>query len=102
MQSHFHCLVFEYSDQVDLHEHLLLNKPTSKAAKSALPSNGSLPRVSLDNLDFIDMALQVCGLRVSLKYFWRILTIENVVRRNAQGLLGSLEGFSKTCYAYKC
>ena len=59
-QSNIHCMIFEYTEQVDLHEHLALNSPSRNSTKRSKVDSASNHAFStIDNVDFVEMAIQV-------------------------------------------
>ena len=59
IQPSFHCMVFEYTDQVDLQEYLVLNSPSSNISKHSKANSNAYRLSSFDDIDFMDMAVQV-------------------------------------------
>jgi len=58
-QTSFHYMIFEYTDQVDLHEYLVLNSPGRNSTKRDGSDSHHHAFSSIDNVDFMEMAVQV-------------------------------------------
>ena len=76
-QSSFHCLIFEHTTQVDLHEYLVLNRPDGHSSKKGL-MNQRPP----DNLDFLEMSLRV--------FLQNLLIIELKIQQDWRDILSEL------------
>ena len=70
-QPSFHYMVFEFTDQVDLHEYLVLNSPCRNSTKRGRCDFNNHALSSIDNVDFMGMALQVS--MATLFLFRRVL-----------------------------
>ena len=57
LQPNNYSMIFEYTDQINLHEYLVLNSPSRDGTKRTECKGHAMS--SIDNVDFMEMAVQV-------------------------------------------